>query len=133
MPTKTKKTLISSRIIALKQQVEAGNVAALDAFWRGVTAEGTPLIEPIEGDDQHALVTFLWCADEDVEHVVLYSELLRGSWWNNWTDAILTHLPGTNLYYRTYQVRKDMRFVYWLSPNHPLCDPFARNQHIFQC
>lgn len=120
MSTKAKKTPASPRIIALKQQLEAGNVAALDAFWREVAAEGTPLIEPIEGDDRHALVTFLWRADEGIEHVVLYSELLRGSWWNNWADAILTRLPGTNLHYRTYHVRIDLRFVYWLSPDHPL-------------
>ena len=30
-------------------------------------------------------------------------------------------LLQTNLYYRTYaRVRTDMRFVYWISPDHPL-------------
>jgi enterochelin esterase-like enzyme len=115
-----KKELVSPRISALKQQVEVGNIAALDAFWREVAAEGTPLIEPVEGDDQHALVTFLWRAEEPVEHVVLYSELLRGMWWNNWADALLHRLLETDLYYRTYRVRTDMRFVYWMSPNQPL-------------
>ncbi|MEM8533574.1 MAG: enterochelin esterase domain-containing protein [Chloroflexota bacterium] len=114
------KAITSPRIDALQQQIATGNTAALDTFWDTVITEGAPLIEPIEGDRQHALVTFLWRADDAVEHVVLYSELLKGAWWNSWSDALFTHLPDTNLYYRTYRVRTDLRFVYWLTPNHPL-------------
>jgi enterochelin esterase-like enzyme len=51
---------------------------------------------------------------------VFYSELLRGMWWNGWADALLTPVSGTDLFYRTYRVRADMRFVYWLAPNLPL-------------
>ena len=123
MQTQTVENPISPRIIALKQELESGNMEALDTFWRSITEEGTPLIEPIPQDDQHAFVTFLWRSDESVEHVVFYSELLRGMWWNNWADALLSRLLQTNLFYRTYKVRTDFRFVYWLSPNHPLIHP----------
>lgn len=114
------KAPISPRIAMLQQQIVAGKTAALDDFWDAITTEGAPLIEPIEDDRQHALVTFLWRADDAVEHVVLYSELLKGAWWNSWSDALLAHLPDTNLYYRTYRIRTNLRFVYWLAPNHPL-------------
>ena len=113
-------TLVSPRIVALKKALESGNTKALTKFWQSVEVEGTPLIEPISYDDKHALVTFLWRADKSVEHVVLYSEMLRGMWWNNWADALLHRLLQTNLCYRTYLVRTDMRFVYWISPDHPL-------------
>jgi len=123
MQTQNSESLVSPKIMTLKQQLESGNVEALDIFWQRVIAEGTPLIEPIPHDDDHAFVTFLWRADESVEHVVFYSELLRGMWWNQWADALLSRLLQTNFFYRTYKVRTDLRFVYWLSPNHPLIHP----------
>ncbi len=123
MEAQNSENLVSPRIFALKQELESGKVEALDIFWQNVIDEGTPLVESIPNDDDYALVTFLWRADESVEHVVFYSELLRGMWWNNWADALLSRLLQTNLYYRTYKVRTDLRFVYWLSPNHPLIHP----------
>lgn len=123
MQTQNFESVVSPRILALKQELGAGNMEALDMFWRGITEEGTPLIEPIPNDDDYTFVTFLWRADESVEHVVFYSELLRGMWWNKWADALLIRLLQTNLFYRTYKVRTDFRFVYWLSPNHPLIHP----------
>jgi enterochelin esterase family protein len=123
MQTLNFQSYASPSILALKQELEAGNVEALDTFWHGITETGTPLIESIPNDDGHAWVTFLWRSDEPVEHVVFYSELLRGMWWNKWADALLHRLLNTNLFYRTYKVRTDLRFVYWLSPNHPLIHP----------
>lgn len=120
METQAIETPTSPRIAALQQALESGKPKALDEFWQEVEEQGAPLIESIEDDDRHALVTFLWRADEPVEHVVLYSELLRGMWWNDWADALFHRLLQTNLYYRTYRVRTDMRFVYWISPNQPL-------------
>lgn len=120
MQTQNPDGLFSPRITALKHEIESGNTEALNRFWHSVTVEGTPLIESIPDDDHHAMVTFLWRADESVEHIVLYSELLRGMWWNNWADALFSRLLQTDLYYRTYRVRTDLRFVYWISPNHPL-------------
>ena len=123
MQTLNSDDLVSPRIDALKQELESGNLKALDTFWQKITQEGTPLIEPLPNDEEHALVTILWRANEPVNHIVFYSELLRGMWWNDWADALLHRLLQTNLYYRTYRVRTDLRFVYWLSPNHPLIHP----------
>ncbi len=108
------------RIAALQKLLDDGDASALDLFWQHCKAEGTPLIEPIPGDDSHALVTFLYHGDEKTTHVVLHSEILRGMWWDRWSDALLYHLPNTDLFYRSYRLRTDMRFVYWLSPNRPL-------------
>jgi hypothetical protein len=49
----------SPRIDELRRQAASGN-ADINAFWKQVTAEGTPLVESIEKDPQHQLVTFLW-------------------------------------------------------------------------
>ncbi len=114
------KTWISPRIAHLRQLLENGDTNALQQFWQQAASEGTPVIEPIPEDDHYALVTFLFRGDEKTEHVVLHSEFLRGMWWNRWSDALLERLLDTDLFYRTYRLRTDMRFVYWLSPNRPL-------------
>ena len=120
MPTEAIGTSVSPRISALQRAIETGDTAALEVFWDDITRTGTPLIEPIPDRDELALVTILWRADEATTHVAFYSELLRGMWWNRWEDALLFRLPQTNLFYRTYRVRTDTRFVYWIAPNHPL-------------
>ncbi len=110
----------SPRIAALQQAVKAGDTNAVEDFWQEMAVAGTPLIEPLPDRDDYALVTILWRANEETTHVVFYSELLRGMGWNGWEDALLFRLSGTDVFYRTYHVRTDTRFVYWIAPNHPL-------------
>ena len=49
-----KKEPTSPRIVSLEEKLEAGDTAALDAFWQEVQKQGTPLIEPIHGDERPA-------------------------------------------------------------------------------
>jgi hypothetical protein len=44
---------------ALRKQVASGATDTTN-FWRQVAQKGTPLVEPVEKDAQHQLVTFLW-------------------------------------------------------------------------
>ncbi len=61
----------SPRLIALGQALESAKPGTLDDFWLEVVQQGTPLVEPIAGDDRHVLVTFLWRASEPVENVLV--------------------------------------------------------------
>ena len=65
----------SPRIAALRQELEAGNSPALDAFWREVAEKDAPLFEPVEGNEQQMLVTFLWRGDEETRNVVVIGGL----------------------------------------------------------
>jgi enterochelin esterase family protein len=105
--------LASPRLAALQQALEAGNAKALDVFWHQVVEVGTPLIETMEGDDDHCLVTFLWHAEEEIENVVVISLLM------DWTNNQMTRLLDTDLWYRTCRVRNDVRVTYQLAPNDP--------------
>lgn len=107
--------LISPRLRALRAALEH-DADSLDAFWLEIQASGAPLIEPVEGDDSQRLVTFLWRGDPATEHVLLWSHFTVGDIRNN----ALTQLPGTDIWYRTYQLRSDLRTTYALSLNNPL-------------
>jgi enterochelin esterase family protein len=110
---------VSPRMETLRKELEHGNRTALENFWRQVAKEGTPLIEPIPGDDQHVLLTFLWRAKQELQNVVLMGAMTG----DYLADNQLTHLPGTDLWHRTYEVRSDARFTYAFSLNDPLTYP----------
>ena len=111
-----KDTLISPRMVVLYQALTSGNRYALDAFWDDVATHGTPLIESIPDDATYALVTFLWRGTDATQNVVVVSELGGLDFARNQ----MTHLLDTNLWYKTYRVRTDLRCVYFLSPNDSL-------------
>jgi enterochelin esterase family protein len=62
------------------------------------------------------LVTFLWRGDATTLNVVIRAEALPGAP----AEHRFEHLPGTDVWYRTYQFREDARFMYMLSINDPL-------------
>lgn len=117
--------LESPALVALEQKVKAGDVTALDRFWSEVQRQGTPLMEPIPGDDKHTLVTFLWRGDEQTRNVVVFSAFTAGHpcCWE--TEAgipggEMSQLAGTNVWFKTIRLPSDARFTYYLSPNDSL-------------
>jgi enterochelin esterase-like enzyme len=109
----------SPRIASLQAEIESGNSSALDTFWREIGEQGTPLIEPVEGDDRHSWVTFLWRATEPTQNVVVISAL-SGSNTYNLKSFLMVNIKGTDVWYKTYRARNDLRTTYRLSVNDPL-------------
>lgn len=106
--------LKSPRMEALKKEVEAGNRGAVAAFWDEVKEKGTPLAEPIDGNDTDWAVTFLWRARGETRNVFIL--------WAPWSFAridnyTMTRLADTDVWYRTVKIRRGARFAYQLSPN----------------
>lgn len=113
----TQRRPVSPRLTGLRRSLRAGDEAALNAFWREVGEQGAPLVEPIGGDDRHALVTFLWRDAADVRNVVVegftvLSPVPR--------ENRLRRVPNTDVWYRTYRLPTDTRFTYAMSVNDPL-------------
>lgn len=102
-------TLRSPRLVQLRDARRDGaGPAALARFWEDVAHQGAPLMEPIPGDDRHLLVTFLWRGDEATRGVLILGSIAR--------DARMERLPGTDVWYRSYILRRDLRFTYRLAP-----------------
>jgi enterochelin esterase-like enzyme len=135
----------SPRIEELRRAVEAGDTGALVDFWRDIEHTGTPLVEPIAGEDAHYLVTFLYRdASEERRTVVVCSHALGWSFRHNQ----MARLSGTDVWHRTYRLPAGARTGYWLSPDDSLVylidmedraermatwrpDPLARSTFIF--
>jgi enterochelin esterase family protein len=99
----------SRTIEGLRQAVSEGNTAALSEFWKNIQERGAPLIEPIEGDDEHSLVTFLWRA-EKVEGVDLVSMMTARS------GQRMARLAETDLWYKTIRLQNNIRATYQFTP-----------------
>lgn len=111
----------SPRIAELARKVRSGDKRAVQLFWSKVRQEGAPLIESIPGDVDHLLVTFLWRAEVPVRNVLLISGLSNESYSRfEIPENVLSQLPGTDVWYRTFRVRSDARFTYRFSVNDSL-------------
>ncbi len=111
--------ILSPRIRALQAQLDAGN-APLDAFWREVAGSGTPLFEPLPAEDplarSHVLLTFLYRA-ADAGHVVVISDLGQLA---QPDTMLMSRLPGSDLWHKSYRVRRDACGSYYFAPDVPL-------------
>lgn len=111
-------TILSPRIKRLRADASIDKSAA-DNFWKEITA--TPLVEPVEGGGRYLYVTFLWKGNAATRNVVVLtngnSQLGNAEYF---PDAVLTNLPGTNVWYKTYRMRNDARFGYRMTENDSL-------------
>jgi len=98
----------SPRIMRLYEDLQGGNIEALDIFWKEVLEKGTPLIEKVEGNDEYYLVTLLWKASESIESISVNGEMFG----MDTDNTKLERLLGTNLWFRTWKVRGDAQSVY---------------------
>ena len=107
----------SPRIDALRRQAASGN-ADINAFWKQVTAEGTPLVESIAKDPQHQLVTFLWRGRSETRNVLPNGSFKIGGRYP--LDYVFHQIPFTDVWYLTVRLPTGARFTYGLSENDPL-------------
>lgn len=105
----------SHSIGLLRQRIAGGDKAAVQRFWAAVARKGAPLIEPVPGDPNFSLVTFLWHGNDQTRNVVLFDGVADFD-----AKSRLTRVDGTDVWYKTYRVRNDARFAYNISPNDPL-------------
>jgi len=105
-----KGTAISPRLQQLQDELEAGEKSALQSFWKEVKDQGAPLVEGIEGDARHRLVTFLWQASGDLLSVSLVSLMTNPS------TFYMRHIPDTDIWYLSLRLPSDLRATYQFFP-----------------
>ncbi len=131
------RTLASHRLETLGQSLAAGDTEAVGVFWQDVAELGTPLVENIEGDDAHRLVTFLW-RGSSVGSVAIISLMTEPN------DNQMMRLPDSDVWYKTVRLRNDIRATYQFLPDaapdiadrapgerYALMQPDPLNRHTF--
>lgn len=108
--------MLSERLQRLEAEIASGDTGALERFWAEIERNGGPLVEPDAERDDARVVTFLWRAVEPIEHVALIEWFSEG----DFGDKLLTRLGATDLWYRSYRLRSDLRLDYRFGPDDPL-------------
>lgn len=93
---------------------------AIATFWTEVATVGTPIVEAIPGDEHHRAVTFVWRDrhrddGRSTRAVVLLANKVTDP--SVWDQSVLHHLPGTDVWHRTYRMPSDWRATYQLAPD----------------
>ena len=107
----------SPLIEALRGRLASGEPGAMEDFWKHLETQGTPIIKPVPEGGGEVLLTLVWRQREETRNVVVVPGLHHG--WQPHCNQ-LQRLEGTDLWYRTYRVRDDLRTTYYLSPDDPL-------------
>ncbi|MFF3249552.1 enterochelin esterase [Actinacidiphila glaucinigra] len=81
-------------------------------FWRAVEAEGTPLVEPLDGDPGHAAVTFLWRGTAATRAVLALPNQVLDP--DDLAGNLMSRVPGTDVWHWTIRMRADWRATYAL-------------------
>ncbi|MGZ8842869.1 MAG: alpha/beta hydrolase-fold protein [Pyrinomonadaceae bacterium] len=102
---------LSPRLAALHNRLKAGDLDALDSFWKEITERGAPIIEGVPGNDREVLVTMLWRATEETRNVFVFR---LGD-----VSKPMTRLLDTDLWYKTFRLQKGARFIYQFATNLP--------------
>ncbi|HUF37139.1 MAG TPA: alpha/beta hydrolase-fold protein [Anaerolineales bacterium] len=97
-----------SRIERLRRDHETGGLAALEAFWKAVSVQGTPLVEPLPDEPDRSLVTFIWRGDQTTGGVRLHAAVDGAGE----DEHDLVQLAGTDLWYAGFLLRNDYHAAY---------------------
>lgn len=118
----TESPILSPRLIRLQQELGKGDSnAVLEAFWKEISRQGTPFVEPIETSEQYVFVTFLWQGNSETKNVVILT--LGNSQLGNaeyFPAAQMSHLSSSDVWFKTYRLRNDARFSYRIGANDSL-------------
>ena len=102
--------IISPRLLKLKEVLEKAvdKKGLVDDFWKEIEENGTPIIEHIEREPNHKLVTFLYKENSDTDEILLSSGSLgviphRGKF---------ARLQGTDIYYKSIFYLNKTRTTY---------------------
>lgn len=117
---------LSPRINLLKSELKnnLANVHVIGDFWNEIDKDGSPIIEEISPDSGKVLVTFLYKGNEDTKNIVVWSPFSRYNYKINQMECI----AKTNIWFKTFEIRKDVRFLYSFSVNDFLNDDMDKRR-----
>lgn len=106
---------MESKIIKLlKRAIDNNDNSGINEFWSMVNKNGAPIIEEIDGVLDYSLVSFIYIGNDKTTNVLIYG----GVPGYRYSENIMDKIEGTNIFYKTYKVRNDVKFKYNFSLNY---------------
>ncbi|GAI66828.1 unnamed protein product, partial [marine sediment metagenome] len=105
-------------ISKFKKDLANGNKLASKYFWSKIEKIGTPIIEPILGDKNHKLVTFIVQADKETKNAIIVCSLADQD--DMISNNICERIEDTDILYKSFVVLNGTRTIYTISKNNSL-------------
>jgi enterochelin esterase-like enzyme len=106
----------SPRLMQLRKDIMDEKTGAVQEFWKTIEKSGAPIIEPVSDSKESFLVTFIWKGSADTKNVLVDWPTFASSFPDQF---LMSHIDGTDVWFRTRKVRRGTRMFYRLSPNDP--------------
>lgn len=103
----------SSFIKKLYEDIESGEVNALNKFWESVEKVNTPLIEAIENDTENMLITVLWRDCGGIAKISVIGEFFGF----DPDESRLSKIENTDVWYKSFVCPSNVRSLYLFSIN----------------
>lgn len=121
--------LLSKTLIDLEETLQSQGEKAIDGFWRDIREIGTPLIEDIEGDPKHKLVTFIVKEEKDVDKFILMS-VIGGE---DLSNKVFNRFKNTDIFYKSIKTSNEVRDCYQIARDIPLNpEELGKNWHKYK-
>ena len=106
----------SPHMLQLRKDIMDDKTGTTQEFWKTIEKSGAPIVEPVADSKDSFLVTFVWKGSADTKNVLVDWPRLA----NAFPDQFLmSHIDGTDVWFKTMKVRRGTRMFYTLSPNDP--------------
>lgn len=106
---------MESKIIKLlKRAIDNNDNGGINEFWSMVNKNGAPIIEEVDGVLDYSLISFIYIGNDKTTNVLIYG----GVPGYRYSENIMDKIEGTNIFYKTYKVRNDIKFKYNFSLNY---------------
>lgn len=117
--------LMSPRLAVLQAAVANGDTTAQEAFWAEVAEVGTPLVEAYDAATRQCLVTFV--LRDGQPRPFRAATLTHAIRVYEGEERALQRLSGTDVWFRTWRVRSDLRMAYGFLLDVEAVDPRDSN------
>jgi enterochelin esterase-like enzyme len=114
--------LLSPKMNELVVNLNNSNSNTVDNFWKTIEKDGSPLIEKIEGDENNILITFLYRGTEEIKNVLIYGGIPGF----RYSENIMGRLHNTDIWFKSYIVRNDVKFKYNFSINYEFDNDYKK-------
>lgn len=109
----------SPALSALDARLAAADSGAEAEFWQTVRESGTPLVDPDDAHAGYSIVTFVGRGGPDVDRMRIHSNftalLVDRTFLPPDSLGWMKRLDGTNVWYRSFRFRDDLRVPYRLA------------------
>jgi len=99
--------LISPKLLAIKEKLENADneikkYEIIEAFWKEIEEEGTPVFEKLESEPDYYLTTFLYRYSGDTNELMVYCQAFG----INPERMVMKRLIGTDIYYNSIYLQQ---------------------------